>query len=805
MPIKLANLFWFFLLVSISFSPFSAYGYHYENSESGADYILVGVGVFRQNITNVDGDEVSFDDSDEGLPSDYSNRSYLSLFGEGNLDHDWTFDLKSRYDQEDPDQEFQFLLNLYKDDNYITIGDHEQGSFLETTFTASDDEIRGITLHGETERFTGTVVAGAVRGESTTDEIRGDGTSGRYSLAEAPVIRASEDVRIEVRDRSNPSRIIRSTPQSAGRDYSIDYDRGELLFTYPIDESDFRGNPIFIVVSYQYDSPGGLYKRARYGMRTTFSPNQTATIGATYLADGPWNGDISSEIVDDRQQIYGSDLFVNINDRHTVYMEVAKSEIPSLETSEDDLGMRVDVLTQPLQDLTLFGNYWRTGKDFLTFGSRDLASGNVLSKTDNDSPFYFKSRSFDFDLDPNISAALGTNTESYGLSGSYDIGFHTISTGMRRSRDNIPDESDSPTNHRDSLFASVIKIHPIEIDYLLGTEVILEDGEGQDALGDSRTSRVIGGLAQTYSGASWSGPLTLQGVYQYEQFDDQENEDGSTKIHDIFARAEIEPLVDLFIYAEQGFNFLYEEKDDDFTERMNLSLIGIDGKINRYVELISSIRYKTTHDLLDDEKTNTEQTYELRWLSEPLDTLRTGIRFEYREDEDHISDRVSKKTLLGGELFWDVTSTLLFTFGYDREFNEVESNTDTDENTSYDDILFRFDWKPQRDLSFFAYYRVEYDELETEPLDATRVRTTTELIGGKYQLNESFEFVSAYRRKALDDVANNEKIKIYGELAYKLNEYLSIAPGYEYSRYNQEDGEGEYKANILYVSLIGKL
>ena len=194
----------FMLSLIILLIPGNLLAYRYQNSELGSDFVLVGVGVWRQNLSSVEGDEISFSDSDGGLPSDYSNRSYLSLYGEGFLNKDWEFSLNAQYDEEDPDQEFQFLLELKNNENYVIIGDHEDGTFLDTMFTASDDKVRGVTLHGEKAAVGATVMAGAVRGESITDEIRGDGTSGRYRLTEAPIIRGSEKIRIEVRDRTSP-------------------------------------------------------------------------------------------------------------------------------------------------------------------------------------------------------------------------------------------------------------------------------------------------------------------------------------------------------------------------------------------------------------------------------------------------------------------------------------------------------------------------------------------------------------------------------------------------------------------------
>ena len=50
--------------------------------------------------------------------------------------------------------------------------------------------------------------------------------------------------------------------------------------------------------------------------------------------------------------------------------------------------------------------------------------------------------------------------------------------------------------------------------------------------------------------------MTLQGAYQYEQFDDEDEEDNSTKVHDFIGRAEIMPLPDFILFAEGGLNYL---------------------------------------------------------------------------------------------------------------------------------------------------------------------------------------------------------------------------------------------------------
>ncbi len=778
--------------------------YQYRNNETGADFVLVGVGVFRQNLTSVDGDEVIFEDGDDGFPTDYSNRSYLSLYGEGFLNEDWQFSLTSQYDEEDPDQPFTFLLKLEKDKQFAIIGDHKEGSFLNTVFTASNDTMRGLTLHGETESFGATVIGGAVRGESTTDEIRGDGSSGRYRLSEAPVIRGTETVRIEIRDRTNLSRVITSTPQTKGRDYTIDYDRGELMFTSPVEESDFGGNPVFIVVNYQYDTPGGLYNRSRYGIQATADILPGLQIGATYLADSDWDDEISSPIIDNRLQIIGGTLTYNHNDRHQISVELARSDVPSLESESDDTALRAELMATPLTDLTLKADYWRVGRDFLTFGNFDLAAGSITRTNENQTPFYFASSSLDFELDPNNTTTLGTNMESYGLSGAYTLVSHTVSAGFRHSRDNIPDDAELPTHEHDHYFTALSNISPEGDGYMIGAELLQDSGDGDTAINTTESKRLIGAIRQPIGQFSLTGPITLQGAYQYKQFDDQDTDDNSTKSHDLLTRIELLPFPDFMIFTEGGFTYLYQESAGDYSERSLLGLLGCKGELNRYFQLDGNIKYRVYHDLIKDRRSRQEQSLFLRWQSKPLDVLRTDLHVEYRLDEDFTVERDTTKILLGADFWWDIRSDLLFHGSYEREWNENDSVSGNNETSSYDDILFRLDWQLTEAASLFAYYRLEYDELETEPLDTTRVRTTTEMIGTKYRFSHDLEAVAAYRRKVLSNDADNYKLKAYGELSYAITKYLSIAPGYEYSRYDRDNDE-EYEAHVFYINLIGKL
>jgi|GEM_PF-1907073 len=789
--------------------PYPAVAFRYQNAPAGHDFTIIGLGVFRQNLTSVKGPEDLFEDSDDGLTEGYTNRSQLSVYGEGQLYHDYTFTLKSHYDEEATDNQnendFTILFELHKDKHFMILGDHEDGAFQDTVFTALDEKIRGITLHAGYARGGATVMAGALRGETTTDEIRGDGTSGPYRLEEAPVIEGSENVTIEIRDRSNPNRVIQRRSLGRGRDYRIDYNDGEIRFDRPVDEQDFRGNPTFIVVTYQFDSPGGRYKRVAWGTRLTIAPTDSIQLGVTYLADGPWQDSDTGDALDHRRQIYGTDLALKFTERYKMRVELALSEIPELSGGQKSDAMVVDIDTNPIDPLRIYGRYWRVERDFLTFGNLNLQSDNVVDQIDLDQPFAFKSASLEFDLDPNISVNHGTNEESYGLSAAYDLtSYQSVSAGFRETKDDIP-EAEDPRQKTRSLFAAYKRIHPEKTSWLLGIERIDNENDDTPSTLDTTVSRVIGAAKQPVGTFRYVGDTYLQLAYQFEDFSDNIKSDNDTKTHDALGRIEFHPLREVTVYGEQGERFLYENAEDDYTRRTDTTMAGVQGIFNRYADVDISAKFSREVDLIDHRTAEKEQTYTIHWTSQPLDVVKTRLKYEYRKTDDRRAPRENVRNIYGGELFWDIFSNLLATAKYEYEESKTTAPAKPDEKTTNDDLTLRLDYKLRRWFSLFGAYRLENEKVRVPPLDTTDTRTTTWVFGAKYRINAKWDVLTGYKDKKVEDAVEDHRKKYFAEVGYQLFTFLKVAVGYEYVDYTDEDTGETFESNVGYVSLIGKI
>jgi predicted porin len=528
-------------------------------------------------------------------------------------------------------------------------------------------------------------------------------------------------------------------------------------------------------------------------------------MGVSYLADGPWEDSDTGNALDHRRQIYGADLALKFTERYKFRVETARSETPELSDSLESDATVIDVDTNPIDPLRIYGRYWRVERDFLTFGNLNLQSDNVVDQIDLDQPFAFKSALLEFDLDPNISVNHGTNEESYGLSAAYDINsYHTVSAGFRETKNDIPDEEDPQLTTR-SLFAAYKRIHPEKTDWLLGVEKIDNENDDTPRTVDTSTSRILGAIKHPVGTFRYVGDTYLQFAYQFEDFADHLTSDNDTQIHDTLGRIEFHPVQEVVVYGEQGEQFIYEKIENDYTRRTDTSMAGVQGKFNRYADVDISTKYRRENDLVDNRTAEKEQTYAIHWTSLPLNVLKTRIKYEYRKTDDKTASRVQTRHIYGGEVFWDIFANLLATVKYEYEKNETKIPAEPGENTTYDDLTLRLDYKFRRSLTLFGAYRLENEELKAPPLDTTETKTTTWVLGTKYQINDRWDALSGYKYKSIDEAVKDDRQKFFAEVGYQVSRFLKVAVGYEYIDFTDDDTGEAFESHVGYVSLIGKI
>ncbi|MBI4712195.1 MAG: PQQ-binding-like beta-propeller repeat protein [Planctomycetes bacterium] len=123
------------------------------------------------------------------------------------------------------------------------------------------------------------------------NELRATGGS-FYYLKHKDIIDGSEQVRVETRDKI--THLTRSSSSATrGADYEIDYSNGRIVFKEPIGSvvsSDsiisgniLNGDPVYILVDYEYQPDTLDFKDGSAGGRVTATPDKQITIGTTYI------------------------------------------------------------------------------------------------------------------------------------------------------------------------------------------------------------------------------------------------------------------------------------------------------------------------------------------------------------------------------------------------------------------------------------------------------------------------------------------------------------------------------------------
>ena len=135
-------------------------------------------------------------------------------------------------------------------------------------------EHRGVTVNAFTSRD---------RSGQRTEELRGLGISGPYTLAGAPIVENTERVEIVVRNRNQPSVVVSRSVRQRFVDYELEPLSGRLTFRAPVAALDAGLDPVSIRVSYETETGGepfwvsGLESRVKLGGRVE--------VAGTYVDD----------------------------------------------------------------------------------------------------------------------------------------------------------------------------------------------------------------------------------------------------------------------------------------------------------------------------------------------------------------------------------------------------------------------------------------------------------------------------------------------------------------------------------------
>ncbi len=246
-------------------------------------------------------------DADGEIFDEINPNAYYTLYG----DRTWQYnDAESRY---------PVYVKLEKNTFQAVFGDFETG-FTETELGRYSRRLSGLKADYESEQVSITAFATETNQVFVKNELAADGTSGPFFLRSAPLVRSSEVITVETRDRFRPDQIVSSRALNRYSDYEIDYVTGELFFRLPVPATDASLNPNVIVVD--YETSDAVQRGITFGARaeTRFADGKLQTALTLIHEEDGGTEDV------DGSNLIAADVTLNVNESTELRAEVAASE-----------------------------------------------------------------------------------------------------------------------------------------------------------------------------------------------------------------------------------------------------------------------------------------------------------------------------------------------------------------------------------------------------------------------------------------------------------------------------------------------
>nr|WP_067295367.1 OmpA family protein [Marinobacterium profundum] len=373
---------------------------------SQREWILVGVAEGTIGLDRLTGNRDNANDAGKGKDDDLLTDTGVAFFAKGRVKGDWLLTMSYDSNREgtmanndlfkviDPDQYYtlygdeseqrydaasreKLYVKLERKQFYAMYGDYETGLNV-TDLARYNRSLTGFKSELQTERFDLNVFASQASEGFVKDEIRGDGTTGPYSLSRSVLIN-TDKISIETRDRFRNEKVLERRQLRSHTDYEIDYDRGVIYFKAPVASSDFDFNPKVIVIDYETEGTGE--EALNYGGRV-----------AVKLLDGALEigaSSIHENNAGDEGDLQGLDLRYDITDKTQLRAEIATSESVEEGVRKEGQARSVEI-THRDDDLDVRGYYRELEEDFGL--GQQSASGRGVRKLGVDASYRLNDR-----------------------------------------------------------------------------------------------------------------------------------------------------------------------------------------------------------------------------------------------------------------------------------------------------------------------------------------------------------------------------------------------------------------------------
>lgn len=754
-------------------------------------FFLMGMGMLRLNWASVEGNDIRFRYSDLGLPTDFSTRERMSFMMDGTFGHGkYSINGHVNYDPENRITEppLEFLINAGNENLYLSAGDYRMGVFMDSVFSRYYHPFRGGILGARSNRLGIEVLGGLARGESGIDQFDADAGSGPYYLADSPILRGSEVVFLVTRSAANPDLELKRTPLVRNRDYFIDYDRGSLLFTYSLYPYDELGNPVSVLVSYQFESLVGRFSRAVFGMRAFLVPLKPLKLSFTYIADADKNQSLG-DILKDPRGIYTFGVTIDSKPLN-FFGEFSFSSDPTLDKQNALFGGGIWNINKQLK---LYFNGWMVDSEFPTFANKQMQYGYSLfqifpSYAERNiflSPFQF-TRNLGAELYPFTMSRLSIDeNEGHGfLEWEHKNTKVSAGYGIR--------EETSTGVQTDTLYVSTF--HNGEATKAWAKFGTDRTSDPDKELVDGRTSDVLAGVRQRVKKFS-HGEIFVQADYKRDWTDDFLELTVDT-YHQTYS------LMAEYLTGSEGIFAGYrketaaERNGGDTILDADIYEIGL--RRHLYKGFFVDSRYRREESTRD----GIDSSNRILTLGGGFESKKFRAMLRYEIQQNQNGDSKGTRKLWSAFFFGTPLKRMSISLRYYNQIGEDEAPLSLSER-SEEQLSLRFLWRPWHFLNLYTQWRYDTNLELYPPLDRTRSNSSAGVSGLKLKLSKRFEFLANYKILKVWGPIENRKYSAAAELGYLLFKHFRIGIGGEIIDFNDPlNTDANYRSTVGYFKLV---
>jgi hypothetical protein len=262
--------------------------------------------------------------------------------------------------------------------DYLMWGDFNTAEFATAAqqFTAKSRSLHGFKANYNFGGLQATVLYSNTVQGFQRDSIAPDGTSGFYFLSQRLVIDGSEIVTLELEELNRPGTVVSAKALQRGLDYTIDYDRGSLLFQEPLLRTATAADGTVLVqkliVTYQHEAPGR--STSIYGGRVRYhfsrKTDRESWLGGTYWLENQGAREF---------ELYGADAQVSLSKNTRIITEYAHSRhtADSLAATVSGSAYRVDIVSAPFKTVKFHGFYRNAEAGFANNATLSFVPGQT--------------------------------------------------------------------------------------------------------------------------------------------------------------------------------------------------------------------------------------------------------------------------------------------------------------------------------------------------------------------------------------------------------------------------------------------